>query len=591
MDEINAPIIKKIDYSLRAITAISSHLPIEDKLASKLLLIYPTVYIINDKQKKEHLVYVGETTDINRRTKEHMDRDIKKNANTRWNSFLESDTSTMYIIGHSYFNKSLTLDIENKLMSYMLGSEKVTGILNKRRNGQNQYYTSDIFDDVFRQIWSGLEQLDNQLFPKEPVIRDSALFKASPFHKLSEEQYAAKELILQKIESALLKDDNNQVIFVSGDAGTGKTVLISSLFYDLSMFSKQAIDSAIFEETNNYLLVNHDEQLTVYHQIAEKLGLLDNNKSCVSKPTKFIKNHDPSTPIDVALVDEGHLLWTQGKQAYQGKNQLLDIIKRAKITIVVFDRKQILRSEQYWEDEQLRQIENIARDTNNYISLVNQFRIDAGEETVQWIRSLIDYQTIEEIPNDKKYDLRIFASPSAMFNSIKKKMEQSGLARMLATFDWPYIDKKKPLDEEYWNVKIGNWSMPWNLQLPKLKNEAKNLAWAEQSQTIDEVGSTFTIQGFDLNYAGVIIGPSVKYRNGRIVFDKSLSKNKKATQFRTLSDGTKGDFSEEFLRNELNVLLTRGIRGLYLYAVDEELRIALLNAQNEKKKKRTPTDL
>ncbi len=66
------------------------------------------------------------------------------------------------------------------------------------------------------------------------------------------------------------------------------------------------------------------------------------------------------------------------------------------------------------------------------------------------------------------------------------------------------------------------------------KKKVKNLSWAEQPQTIDEVGSTFVIQGFDLNYAGVILGPSVKYRDGHIVFDSQASCNAKAVRNRTL---------------------------------------------------------
>ncbi|MEJ7445791.1 DNA/RNA helicase domain-containing protein, partial [Staphylococcus hominis] len=79
----------------------------------------------------------------------------------------------------------------------------------------------------------------------------------------------------------------------------------------------------------------------------------------------------------------------------------------------------------------------------------------------------------------------------------------------------------------------------------------------------------FTIQGFDLNYAGVIIGPSVKFRNGKIIYDKSESKNIQVTQNRKLSDDTMKNFGEELLRNELHVLLTRGVNGLYIYAVDD----------------------
>ena len=77
---------------------------------------------------------------------------------------------------------------------------------------------------------------------------------------------------------------------------------------------------------------------------------------------------------------------------------------------------------------------------------------------------------------------------------------------------------------------------------------------------------------------GVIIGPSVKYRDGKIIFDISESKNKSAVQNRKLDSGELVNYGETLLRNELNVLLTRGVNGLYVYAVDEELQRALKNA-------------
>ena len=98
------------------------------------------------------------------------------------------------------------------------------------------------------------------------------------------------------------------------------------------------------------------------------------------------------------------------------------------------------------------------------------------------------------------------------------------------------------------------------------------MCWSEQKQTINEVGSTFTIQGFDLNYVGVIIGPSVKFRDNKIVFCPECSSNDKAVRNRTLMDGTHEKFGEMLLRNELRILMTRGINGLYIYAYDDELR-------------------
>ena len=137
--------------------------------------------------------------------------------------------------------------------------------------------------------------------------------------------------------------------------------------------------------------------------------------------------------------------------------------------------------------------------------------------------------------------------------------------------------------KKYWEVLIGDWHKPWNRELEKdmerkQKRKNKTLSWAEQPQTIDEVGSTFTIQGFDLNYAGVILGPSVKYRDGKIVFDPSASFNEKAKRNRTLSDGTMKKFGETLIQHEVRVLMTRGVNGLYIYACDEELRKALEEA-------------
>ena len=58
------------------------------------------------------------------------------------------------------------------------------------------------------------------------------------------------------------------------------------------------------------------------------------------------------------------------------------------------------------------------------------------------------------------------------------------------------------------------------------------------------MGSTFTIQEFELNYAGVILSLSVKYRDGEVVFDPSSSCNAKAVQKRTLSDRSKQKYDE-----------------------------------------------
>lgn len=536
----------------------------------KFLLRYPTVYIINDKKSENNFeVYVGETADIRNRTRQHLNADTK--VKSFWEDFSESKKSSMYVIGHELFNKSLTLDIENRLMQYLLSVENISRVHNSRTNQQNEYYTSEMLDEIFSEIWQSLNKKNKSLFPIESIIKDSAIFKASPFHKLTQEQINAKEEILTKIKESILLNEDGQLIIVEGEAGSGKTVLMSTLFYELGKYNLD-----LDENLDIHLLVNHNEHVSIYSQIASKLGIANKKNKIVQKPTSFINNNSSDEKVDVVIVDEAHLLLTQGKQSYQGKNHLDDLLARAKVVVIVFDIKQVLTTEQIWEVDKLNEYFDKAKSNSNHVTLRNQMRINSDISTVNWIRNLVDYQVINSIPKDKLgYDIKIFDTPDELEKAIKIKAAHtdSGISRMLATFDWKY-GTKPPNNEDFWRVKIGNWSMPWNYQLKVNRNQV-SLPWVEQDQTIDEIGSTFTIQGLDLNFAGVIIGPSVKYRDGKIIFDKSESANKKATQRRTLKDGSKQYFSEMLLKNELNVLLTRGVNGLYIYAVDDQLREAL----------------
>lgn len=536
----------------------------------KFLLRYPTVYIINDKKSENNFeVYVGETADIRNRTRQHLNADTK--VKSFWEDFSESKKSSMYVIGHELFNKSLTLDIENRLMQYLLSVENISRVHNSRINQQNEYYTSEMLDEIFSEIWQSLNKKNKSLFPIESIIKDSAIFKASPFHKLTQEQINAKEEILTKIKESILLNEDGQLIIVEGEAGSGKTVLMSTLLYELGKYNLD-----LDENLDIHLLVNHNEHVSIYSQIASKLGIANKKNKIVQKPTSFINNNSSDEKVDVVIVDEAHLLLTQGKQSYQGKNHLDDLLARAKVVVIVFDIKQVLTTEQIWEVDKLNEYFDKAKSNSNHVTLRNQMRINSDISTVNWIRNLVDYQVINSIPKDKLgYDIKIFDTPDELEKAIKIKAAHtdSGISRMLATFDWKY-GTKPPNNEDFWRVKIGNWSMPWNYQLKVNRNQV-SLPWVEQDQTIDEIGSTFTIQGLDLNFAGVIIGPSVKYRDGKIIFDKSESANKKATQRRTLKDGSKQYFSEMLLKNELNVLLTRGVNGLYIYAVDDQLREAL----------------
>lgn len=579
MVKIKSPIVREIEYSNNSLVDLKSQLKSsEHKNDMKLLFDYPVVYIVNDNKNDQFSVYVGETADIIRRTSQHLTDDIKKENRDDWRDFATSSTTKMFIIGHNHFNKSLTLDIENRLMLYLSSVGKVIRVQNRKENPQNEYYTSNELDSIFSKVWRSLRKRNQSLFPIESIVRNSAIFKASPFHKLTEEQIEAKNTIINKIIASISKNQEGTLILVKGEAGAGKTVLMSSLVDDL--LNSEDIS---FIKDNNYinLIVNHNNQLSVYKEIERKLNWNSGSSLEVAmKPTQFLNAlRKEKIKAGVVIVDEGHLLLTAKNQAYLGGNHLIDLLAQSKVVVLVYDDKQIMNKSQIWTDNTFFELEHEANLEGNLIELRNQMRIKANPKTVNWIRSIIDDCEIKKLTKDKQYDIRIFDSPFELQKAIKlkNKDQKLGISRLVATYDWTYVEEKKKQDRPKWFVEIGDWKAPWNQQIKPEKKDAK-LSWIEQPQTIDEIGSTFTVQGFDLNYAGVIIGPSVKYRNGKIMFDISESKNKGAVQYRKLENGEMKNFGEDLLKNELNVLLTRGVNGLYIYAVDEELQEALKEA-------------
>ncbi|MCQ4620933.1 DUF2075 domain-containing protein [Corynebacterium sp. CCUG 71335] len=621
MDDFPTPYIRRVRYSddFKELLESSYGDLNEEERAEWVThqLNFPTVYVVRSSRETpgglRFSVYVGETNDITKRTRQHLYHDSKNRPD--WAEFKQANEVEMYVIGHPYFNKSLTLDIENRFLHYLEACRGVERHNNRRTNEQRQYYTLDHLDPVFNAVWDELREMEPELFDPRDQIEQSAIFKASPFHKLNEQQLAAQNEIFAAVNTALNRKDEVQgpeehkLIIVSGEAGSGKTVLISSVFNGL--ISGVRDEDERFEHLTSgpdgegtgidaYLVSGHKNeggQLQVYEEILKKLNIPksragDETRVRVYGPTSFINSFSPEDPVDVVLIDEAHLLITQKSMSYtETVPQIEAILNRAKVVVAVYDTKQSLERTQYWETPLN---EHFGHRVAAEIEMTNQLRLNADDAILDWIRNFIDNRTIGEIPNDSRgYELKIFENPADLANAIRQKDSavENSLARLLATFDWPYSQKGVNKEEEdgRWYVDVHHpeqrLKLPWNLQTKaetQSRRRAYRSAWSESPHTINEVGSTYTIQGFDLNFAGVILGPSIVYRDGYVQINPDGSAHKKATENRTLADGSKKSFGVEFINNELNVLLTRGVQGLYIYAQDEALREALLDAQRER---------
>jgi DUF2075 family protein len=164
------------------------------------------------------------------------------------------------------------------------------------------------------------------------------------------------------------------------------------------------------------------------------------------------------------------------------------------------------------------------------------------------------------------YELRLFDDLAEMRRAILAKDAEHGLSRLVAGFAWPWVSKNSPATPD---IVLDGLSLFWNRTATD---------WINSETSLDEVGSIHTVQGYDLNYAGVIIGADLGYDpvTERVVFHRENYHDKKGKENNPRLGLVYSDEDLlEYVVNIYRVLLTRGIRGTYLYVVDPDLRLHL----------------
>lgn len=517
-----------------------------DSLHGKPYSDYPVVYFSNNHT----MVYIGESVAVRNRMKNHLNNPERKSLDK------------MTLIVHEKFNRSATYNIETKLINYFLADERYK-LQNKSQTADSvshNYYDKSFYNEkLFNELWDQLKEKDYVTHSRE-VIENKDIFKLSPFKELSAEQIELKEKIIEVCEKHI-HDIEPFVFLVKGEAGTGKSVVLSAVFNRIQELAKEK--SSALHNSNNFLLVNHSEMLKTYQKIAGKVKALRKNN--FDKPTPFInKRKKANEKADIVFVDEAHLLLTRPDSFnnFKENNHLEEIMKHSKIVILVFDDKQVLKMKSYWDKGKLLRLVD-SRHSEEYI-LKNQFRMRASNHMIRWIDHFIE-KKITPIPEKEEFDFQIFESAAKMYEEIREKNEEIGLARMVSTFD--YVHKK---DGETYYIEEDQFKLPWN-------TTEGDTTWAEREDTIREVGSIYTIQGFDLNYVGVILGPSVSYdqENNELKIITGNYKDTEAFRGKDEFDDPE-NIKQQIILNSINVLLKRGIKGLYIFASDPKLRAHLL---------------
>jgi DUF2075 family protein len=281
--------------------------------------------------------------------------------------------------------------------------------------------------------------------------------------------------------------------------------------------------------------------------------------------------------LDVLLIDEDNRISKNANLQYDKKeqrttlSQIETIIRASKITVFFIDDKQAVRSQEIGNSAYIKECA-IKFDANfEEIELKSQFRCNGSDNYLDWLEQILYNEDIIKASFTKEeYDFKIFDSPNDLYNAIlEKNSKENTTARLTAGFCWPW---SKTLDSDgnlQKDVKIGDFAMPWetNDKITRIPNGyVKWYEWAYKPEGIKQVGCIYTAQGFEFDYVGVIIGEDLKLSEDGKKIETDISK----TEDPTLMRG-KQNF-DNYVRNIYRVLMSRGMKGCYVYFCDQRLK-------------------
>lgn len=491
---------------------------------------WPVVYLLENGKD----MYVGESVRAYHRGKEHLKTPEK------------SGLRTMHVIADNEFNMSATKDTESWLIEYLVADNQYN-LLNGNAGLQNHsYFDREKYKSKFEVIWKKLQAMrlaKNDLLQ----IRNSEIFKYSPYKTLTDDQYHVTNEILESLASS-----DPSIHIVHGGPGTGKSIVATFLI-------KQLVEKG----TTNVALV---VAMTALRNTLKKVfrGVPGLKPSMVIGPAEAATGN-----FDVLIVDEAHRL-RQRKNipnygTFDATNRSLDlpptadeldwILKGSKHSVLFYDAGQHVRP----SDINPGRIQSLATQT---YQLKTQMRVKGGEDYLTFIDNLLEGK-ITALPKFKDYELRIFDDLEDMVSKIKEHDSKVGLSRILAGYAWEWVSRTTPSKPD---IAIGNSRLFWNSQLTD---------WVNSKNAINEVGCIHTIQGYDLNYAGVIIGPELSFNKEAQTLVVKREHYFDANGHRGVTDPNE---LRRYIINIYKTLMTRGILGTYLYVCDENLRDYLKQA-------------
>ncbi len=371
---------------------------------------------------------------------------------------------------------------------------------------------------------------------------------------LIDEQKVVFETILARAATAAT--GQKQVVIVDGGPGTGKSVVAINLLATLTAkrtltkyVTKNSAPRAVFEET-----------LSGSYRKSQIASLFTGSGSFVNTPVDT---------FDALVVDEAHRLNAKGGLfGNLGENQIKEIIHAARCSVFFIDEDQRVT----WLDiGRKAEIEDWARNANavvTHLQLESQFRCAGSDGYLAWLDDVLGIRpTANPLLDPAEYDFRVVDSPNEVRSLIEACNKPANRARMVAGYCWDWKSKKDPNVHDVVIPEFG-FAMQWNLA-------DRAPLWMIAKYSVKQIGCIHTCQGLEADYIGVIVGPDLIARDEvlqtrpemRSKHDKSLKGYKAALKIDPDSARAKAD---SIIRNTYRTLMTRGMKGCYIYCTDRE---------------------
>ena len=352
------------------------------------------------------------------------------------------------------------------------------------------------------------------------------------------------------------KDGKKRTVIVEGGPGTGKTVVAINLLAELTKL----------DQVVHYASKNNAPRAVYEKKLARAI-----KKTSVTNMFKGTGAYydAPEGIVDTILCDEAHRATKKsGYHSSMGENQIKEIIHAAKCSVFFIDESQRVTMKDIGS---IKEIEKWAKYEGSEIAkmkLSSQFRCDGSDGYLAWLDNVLQIrETANYDIGELNYDFKVCDTPQEMFDLIKERNKEDGKSRVVAGYCWEWPTGSKRNDPNYHDIKIGDFEMSWNLN---------NYTFALDDSSINHAGCIHTTQGLEFSYVGVIIGNDLRSLGGKIITDYT---ERASTD--TSIKGLKKLFSEnpaegeakqdEIIKNTYRTLMSRGMKGCYVYCCNEGL--------------------